>query len=58
MRNNTKQASLLVNDARKSVVKPVKVKPLKSVVKFPLTDEQLTWAIGHNLTWVMGMVTQ
>ncbi len=49
------QYSMLLNDPvrAKSKVEPVK---LKSVVKFNLTDEQMQWAIGHNLNWLMGQI--
>ena len=56
MKLNAKQWSLLDNDPRKKISKRERPKPKKSRIVMPLTDCQLQWALGHNLTWVLDQV--
>ena len=56
MKTKSLQNTMLLRDPVRRHEKRQKMKPAKSVVKFRLTEDQLAWAIGHNLTWVMGQV--
>lgn len=45
-----------LRDARRVKVRVVAPKMKRSKMKLPLDDKQIQWGIGHNLTWVMGMM--
>jgi len=53
---NAKQWSLIDTDSRRSRVRVEAAKIKRSKIKMPLSSEQIEWGIGHNLTWIMGMV--
>lgn len=41
-------------------VKPVakRAKPVRVVTAQPMTEEQLQWAMGHNLTWLLSLLEE
>lgn len=56
MKHYSIQSSIMLGDARRHRVKVVRPKPRKSRIKMPLDEKQIQWGIGHNLTWIMGLL--
>lgn len=52
------QTCMITGDARKQKFNQVKSRPIKSVAKFTLNEEQIEWGIGHNMAWIMTLVKQ
>jgi hypothetical protein len=51
------QLSIPLKDSRRTPKRQErKPRPADSFKSLPLSEEQLTWAIGYNLQWVLSIV--
>jgi hypothetical protein len=58
MKHKALQHTFNMNVPVRAKVRRESNKIKRSKIKMPLNEAQITWGIGHNLTWIMGMVEE